>query len=281
MGAPTTDRVPRVLWVGLVAALVYYVVAGGGGAVFNTTLPSDIDPVASLALSHLTILPVLIAIGLAFAWFSGWWRDIWTTPRISSSRPRRWWLYVVPLVLALQVVVMLVDAPWASLSAAYIFVGLIAYLLVGLGEELFFRGILLQSVRSHHGETVTLLVTAFVFGLGHSVNSAFLGVPVSGIAFQVIVTAAAGVLYYAAFRVTGTLWVPIVLHGLGDYGRWLLGGDGQDHTTPGDIWLQGISWVLAVAVLVSTIREDRRTHRERRQSAPDTDTETEPVRSER
>ncbi len=58
---------------------------------------------------------------------------------------------------------------------------------------------------------------------------------------------------------TGTLWAPIERHALGDYGRRLKAGDGQDHTTGTDAVVETIIIVLAAAVLVSVIREDART----------------------
>jgi membrane protease YdiL (CAAX protease family) len=149
-----------------------------------------------------------------------------------------------------------------------VFIGFACYLLVGLGEDLYFRGILLEAVRAHHGETVTLLVTALTFGIAHSFGSAIAGVPIGTIAFEVAVTSMDGVLFYAALRVTGTLWVPIVLHGLGDLGRWLVAGDGQDHTSAGDGITQTILTVVSVAVLISVIREDRRHRHTRFSSEP-------------
>ena len=258
----TRDRIPRVLWVGLVAAAFYVLIAAGGGLLVDAMLGADVDPVTELAASHLIPLPLAIGAGLLFAWRSGWWHDIWTDPPLHRTGPRRWWMLLVPLAIAAQIVALLVATSWAQLSAAYILVGLLCYLLVGLGEELFFRGILLESVRAHHGETVTLLVTAAGFGLAHAFGSALAGVPVGIIAVQVSVTAMEGVLFYAALRATGTLWVPIVLHGLGDWGRWLTAGN--DDTAAAAGVTQFVMIVLSVAVLISVILEDMRARRARR-----------------
>ncbi len=264
---PTRDRVPRVLWVGLVAVIVYVLLAAGGGLLVDAALGADPDPVVELAASHLIPLPIAIGAGLLFAWRSGWWHDIWTDPPIHRTKPRRWWMLLVPLAIAAQIVALLIATPWTQLSAAYILVGLICYLLVGLGEELFLRGILLESVRAHHGETVTLLVTAITFGLAHTFGSALAGVPVGIIAFQAGVTAMEGVLFYAALRATGTLWVPIMVHGLGDWGRWLTAGN-DDSTAAAAGVTQTIMTALSVAVLISVILEDRRTRKARATTHP-------------
>lgn len=258
---PATDRVPRLIWVGLVAALFYVVVAAGGGLLLDALLGPDPDAVVELALTHLVPLPLAIGAGLLFAWRSGWWHDIWTDPPVRAAPPRRRWMFLVPAALVVQIVLLFVEAPWASLTVPFVLVGLVCYLLVGVGEELFFRGILLESVRAHHGETVTLLVTALAFGAAHSFGSALNGIPPEVIAFQVSVTAMDGVILYAVLRVTGTLWVPILLHGFGDFGRWLASGDGLDHATGADGAVQFVLVALSIAVLISVILEDRRARR--------------------
>lgn len=258
------DRVRRSVWVGLALAVFYVIVAAGGGLIVDAVLGDEPDPVLENALAHLLPLPIAIAVGLVFVWRSGWWRDVWSPTPIRANRPRRLWMFAVPIAVVVQIVLLVVQAPLATLTAPYVLVGLVSYLLVGLGEELFFRGILLQSVQARHGETVTLLITALSFGLAHSIGSAVHGIPAGAIAFQVAVTAVDGVVFYAILRVTGTLWAPIVLHGLGDYGRWLSAGDGQDHTSAGDAAVQILLSVLAAAVLVSAIRADLRTRRDAR-----------------
>ncbi|MEN0021632.1 MAG: type II CAAX endopeptidase family protein [Microbacterium sp.] len=259
------DRVRRRLWIGLLAVIVYIAFAAGGGALIDALGAADADPVAELALTHLIPLPIAIAIaaGLVFARLSGWWTDVWTDAPIARATPRRLWWWLVPLAIVAQLVALVSDVHWSRLSAAYVAVGLLAYLLVGLGEELYFRGILLESVRARHGETVTLLVTALAFGVAHSFGSLMGGVPVGTIAFQVAVTTMDGVLFYAALRVTGTLWVPIVLHGLGDYARWLAAPGDDGSVSPLAVGSQIAMTVLAVMILFSVIREDRRTRKPR------------------
>lgn len=260
----TGDRIPRRLWIGLVAAAIYVAFAAGGGALIDAIGADDADPVVELALTHLLPLPIAIALGLVFLRWAGWWRDVWSDPRVSRSAPRRLWWWLVPVVIALQPLALVIGAEWSRITVAYAAVGALVYLAVGLGEELYFRGILLESVRARHGETVTLLVTALAFGLAHSVGSLLAGVPVAMIAFQVAVTTMDGVLFYAALRVTGTLWVPIVLHGLSDYARWLAAPGDDGSVSPLAASAQIAMTVLAIAIVFSVIREDHRARRDRR-----------------
>jgi Predicted protease of the Abi (CAAX) family len=242
----------------MVAVGFYVAIAAGLAAVLDAALGPAPDPVVELALTHVVPLPLAIAAGLVFARRAGWWAEVWTEPNVLHGPMRRRWMLLVPVAIAAQIVLLLISTPWPTLSGSSIGVGLLCYLLVGLGEELYFRGILLVAARGHHGETVTLLVTAFTFGFAHTLGAALHGLPAGAIAFEVAVTAMLGVVLYAARRATGTLWVPILLHALGDYARWLSSGDGQDHIGGADASVQVVLGVLATAVLVSTIREDRR-----------------------
>ncbi|WP_449407898.1 CPBP family intramembrane glutamic endopeptidase [Microbacterium maritypicum] len=258
------DRVPRRLRVGLVAVAIYVAFAAGGGALIDALGAAGADPVAELALTHLLPLPVAIVLGLVFVRRAGWWADVWSDPPVGRSMPRRLWWWLVPVVIALQPLALMIGADWSRLTLAYVAVGAIVYLAVGLGEELYFRGILLESVRARHGETATLLVTALAFGVAHSVGSLLAGVPLATIGFQVAVTAMDGVLFYAALRVAGTLWVPIVLHGLSDYARWLAAPGDDGSVSPLTASTQVAMTVLAVAVVFSVVREDLRARRVRR-----------------
>lgn len=147
---------------------------------------------------------------------------------------------------------------------------LVGTLLVGVGEELYFRGILRASIEGRHGQAVTLLVTSVAFGLAHSVGSLIGGVPVSFIAFQVAVTAAAGAVLYGVLRATGRLWVAMLLHGLNDAGLYLNSGQTDNPSAAGlsadsgNIALQAALWVLAAVLLISCLRQDHRRRQEQR-----------------
>jgi membrane protease YdiL (CAAX protease family) len=141
------------------------------------------------------------------------------------------------------------------------------FLLVGFGEELYFRGILRASIRTHHGETLALLVTSLAFGLAHSIVVILAGVDAGAVAFEVAATAAAGAVYYGVYRATGRLWVPIVLHALDDFSLSISGADLTAHpitdsgVNPITITTQVLLWALALALLISCIRQDRATRR--------------------
>ncbi len=263
------SRVPRRLWVGLVAVAVYVALAGLGSNLLILLLAPS-SATAEFALGHLVSLPILVVAGIWFARWSGWWSDVWSESSALRQDPRRRWMILIPVLLAAQTALLLVQTPWAERAAGFLAVALVATALVGLGEELYFRGILLTAVRERHGELAALVITSLLFGLGHSVGSIVNGIPLGGIAFQVAFTALAGTLYYGARRATGTLWVPVVLHSLNDFGLYAQSAEStaaRGHAVEENdlfvVWSQFALIVLSLVLVISTAREDRRRRRAR------------------
>jgi hypothetical protein len=92
------------------------------------------------------------------------------------------------------------DEPLKIISAFFLF------LVVGTGEEIIFRGVLFRWIDEKWGFMVALIVSALLFGLIHiSESNATLW---SSIAIAV----EAGLLLGAAYKYSGTLWLPIGIH---------------------------------------------------------------------
>ena len=140
---------------------------------------------------------------------------------------------------------------------------LIGSFLNGIGKELYFRGFLQVALRGHHGELAALLITSIAFGLGPTVGYFFKGVPLRATALSVAFHAMNGAPSYGTFRATGTLRVPILLHGLGDFARFMqLGGDAHEQAQSfgGDAAKATVEFVLiglSIALVISLARSDR------------------------
>ncbi|NQX35056.1 CPBP family intramembrane glutamic endopeptidase [Herbiconiux sp. VKM Ac-2851] len=179
-----------------------------------------------------------------------------------------------PVLVLVQIVIMLSITPWAAWDPALVLLILGVNVLVGVGEELYFRGILRASIRSHHGETLTLVATSLLFGAGHALGSLMAGLPVAFIAIQIGGTALMGAVLYGAFRATGRLWVAIALHALSDFALRISSGDlasasAHDLEPPAATgFIEFALWVLALVLLISCIRQDLRARRESRSRAP-------------
>lgn len=91
--------------------------------------------------------------------------------------------------------------------------GLLSVLVVGPGEELFFRGGLQRYLDGAFTTPVALLLANALFAAGHAVP---LSDANGATAFAVLVPFAPGLVFAVAYRRTGSIFVPALLHGLYD-----------------------------------------------------------------
>ena len=164
----------------------------------------------------------------------GWYR------RVGLCAPRRWnrlWLAWLP---AAYVVLSLAGGglDGGVLSALGI-AGLC--LAIGLEEELWTRGLVLESMR-WRGTTAAVVLSSLWFGALHSLNL-LSGQPASATLAQMGFATAFG-LAVAAVRVrVGTLWLPIALHALYDLGVLL-----QDNEVVGLSWREILAFLVVLAL---------------------------------
>ncbi|RZU67058.1 hypothetical protein EV379_3434 [Microterricola gilva] len=271
--ANRTDlRVPQRFWVGLVAITIYILLAAGVANLLTAWLHPE-DPAVDLALSHAPVLLLIVA-GVLFVRWSGWGQQVWRVPAAFETRPRRWWMLIIPVLLLVQPILVLAQTPEDnSWNIGSVVLVAIVFTMVGFGEELYFRGIFRASVRAHFGETLTFVLTTLAFGIAHSFGSFAKGLDPAFILFQVGVTALSGALYYGAFLATGRLWVPIVLHALGDFSLTIANGGFTSSpaadvgTSPVNVAIEFALWALAFVVLISCIRRDALERKARRARA--------------
>lgn len=181
----------------------------------------------------------------------------------------------IPVLALLDPISQLGDVPWGDRTVWLVAVVAAGVLVVGFGEELLIRGVLLTAVRARHGEFVTLLVTALVFALAHIPGSIIAGVPPAVILFQIGALASTGITYYWVRRVTGRLWVGVLVHAFTDWVLSLASGAGTPTAAltrtasdglGGSVMTAVVGSLLLLAAalsIVSVIREDLRTRRGR------------------
>ncbi|MCL8024863.1 CPBP family intramembrane glutamic endopeptidase [Nocardioides bruguierae] len=185
---------------------------------------------------------VLVALGVL-----RWWRPAFVEP-VSLRLPR--WVWVFPAVLLLAVVAGAAYSRLADQGLWFTLALLVGALLVGVSEEGMFRGIGVVTFREAGcSEGMVALWTSVVFGLAHATNLFSEGL---GALPQVLVTAAAGYFFYVARRVSGGLLVPILVHGLWDFGA--VSGRIGDTTYLGTFTFLLADVALVVVALV-TIRK--------------------------
>ena len=100
-------------------------------------------------------------------------------------------------------------------------------ILVGVAEELVFRGIIAQTLLERYGTAragvwKACLVSGALFGAAHLSN--LLGSAPFGVLMQCVFAASLGVMLAAIYFRTGNLWVTVFLHGAMDIASMLIGG---------------------------------------------------------
>ncbi|CAA9254123.1 MAG: hypothetical protein AVDCRST_MAG83-2340 [uncultured Arthrobacter sp.] len=271
----TTARVRPAIWIGLVALAFYIFLAAVVGNLLGGLAPEG-DDTAEFVYSHYIPLVIGIGAGLFFIRWAGW-QGIWTEQPTPTMRPRRYWLIAIPVLAAILPLSGFSNVAWADVAITTVLIIGVGTLLVGLGEELYVRGILLVGVRERHGELATLLITSISFGLAHIVGDLFTGAPLAFILFQVSAIIMAGIAYYWIRRVTGRLWVAILVHALTDGVLYLAAGapsgghslHSEALTTNESVsaTAQILLLVFSAVSVISVILEDRR-NRQNRQNVP-------------
>ena len=92
------------------------------------------------------------------------------------------------------------DQPFGIISAFFLF------LLVATGEEILFRGVLFRWIDEKWGIVAALVVSSILFGLIHIFQ------PNATLWSSLAIAVEAGLLLGAAYKYSGTLWLPIGIH---------------------------------------------------------------------
>ena len=108
---------------------------------------------------------------------------------------------------------------WGGVSLRYDAItsvmAVLSFLLVGVAEEIIFRGFLFNGMKKTGRLTVAIIVSAITFGMGHMVNL-LTGHATAETLVQMIFAAAWGFLFTFAYLKGGSLLPCIAIHGLID-----------------------------------------------------------------
>ena len=80
------------------------------------------------------------------------------------------------------------------------------FLMVAVGEEIIFRGVLFRWIDEKWGFAVALIVSSLLFGLMHIFQ------PGATMWSSIAIAVEAGLLLGAAYKYSGTIWLPIGIH---------------------------------------------------------------------
>ena len=93
--------------------------------------------------------------------------------------------------------------------------GFVFALFIGIDEEIFSRGLIFGALEKY-GVWVAAIVSSIHFGILHLGNAIWGGQSLSYTLAQVLGASAIGFLFVGLMLFTGSIWVPIFLHGLID-----------------------------------------------------------------
>lgn len=163
------------------------------------------------------VFTMLIPLGLALVFTYGvvsalgWWR-----PVLEDDRPVSRWLWVVPGILLVAILLGINYSALADKGWLFVITLLVATQFVGWGEEGMFRGIGVTVLRNHGlREGQVALWSSLIFGVVHLSN--VFGHGGASAIPQAIIVSLAGYFFYLTRRVSGSNAVNSVLHGLFDF----------------------------------------------------------------
>jgi membrane protease YdiL (CAAX protease family) len=246
---PSTSSSPTepTLGQGLILLLVYAVLVVGGQQVSGV----DYDEIGGSSGNALKAIILPVAVGLIAVCAIGWrwglhslWRE---RPDLRLREPR--WALAIPALLATTVVLGIAFAPWGDWSVGVVLLLLVGTLLVGVGEELIFRGFLLVGARQRFSEVGAFLLTCVLFGVIHGAN-ALNGQAAGDTIKQVLSATVTGAAFYFTRRLSGVLVAAMLLHGLMDFSILVQGGPRGDN----DVTAAAVTGLPAsVAALVTIV----------------------------
>lgn len=202
-----------------VIVVVYLAIIQFGGRLIGNWADES-DTLTTRGVFFTMVIPLGIALVFTYGVVAalGWWR-----PVLKDDRPVSRWVWVVPAIL---LVAILVGIDYSALSEKgwlFVVVLLVATQFVGWGEEGMFRGIGVTVLRRHGlREGQVALWSSIIFGVVHLSN--VFGHGGASAIPQAVVVSLAGYFFYLIRRVSGSNALNSVMHGLFDFA--LLSGAG-------------------------------------------------------
>ena len=173
----------------------------------------------------------------------------WQTAVLKDNKPTPRWLLAVPIIVAAMA---LVTTDWSNLAdkgSSYVLALAATTLFVGISEETMFRGVFVVGLRRlAPSEMGVWFWSSLAFAFIHAGNL-FVGGG-AGVGVQVVLAFFGGTLFYVTRRATGTLIVPILLHGLWDFSTFSHDGDLRAISNLSTQVLVATGVVLFIVVLV-------------------------------
>ncbi len=234
---------------GIVVVAVYAVVLIGLQKASGVPYPDIAKSADNLRKGVVIPVAITTVLLVVYAALTGRLLPSFSIPRVEVG-----WLWAVPVVFAAMIVMQFMRARWNRFDRRAIVFMVVGTALVGLSEELLVRGVFARFLQESGMDLRWIAVlSSVVFGLVHGLNIVN-GQAVSTTVLQVVLTTVVGLGLFAAFAVSGTLWLPIALHFLMDLAVMSRGGtlNEDDETAPAaQVVLTVLLYLLSLASVIA------------------------------
>ncbi|AOS46388.1 CAAX amino terminal protease self- immunity [Lacunisphaera limnophila] len=177
----------------------------------------------------------------------GWWHRVLFDPvRVGPK-----WAWILPAAVAVIIIHNFLGVRAEGLSAALLLWSTLGGIGVGFGEEMITRGSLIVGLRSRYSEGRVWLISSLLFSALHVPNVIY-GLPATAMPIQVVLTFIMGSGFYVMRRLSGTLILPMVLHGLWDSSLFLNVATGVEPSVT-----QFAVYPLALVCLIAVLTRNR------------------------
>ena len=178
------------------------------------SIPGALDKATGALLGLQAFLYALTSAGV-LALYGCWWR--WTEKQKAKDLPLRRLAGDTALGFGVGILFFILVTGFIALLGGYrvdsvnwnwkyLIQNLFMFLVVAVGEEVLFRGIVFRMIDDRWGTAVGLVASALIFGFVHISNSN------ATVWSSLAIAVEAGLLLAAAYKWSGTLWVPIGIH---------------------------------------------------------------------
>ena len=210
MATARAKKRPLWIWILLFIVAVFLSIIGYG------LLISGYQGADYYAYPGLTVVAAAIILGL-YALFVRWIERHWPADLPLGKLVPHTLLGILVgfifMVLVVSTIVAMGDATvtWRGFSVEKQFSVFMMFLAVAVGEEMIFRGVIFRWIDERWNTWVALLISAILFGWMHISNDNATWWSSLAIAVE------AGLLLGAAYKWSGSLWVPIGIHWAWNY----------------------------------------------------------------
>ena len=178
------------------------------------------DPTGLDAMVQAQIVPALVVapifLLIVVAYFK-WWKETGLKWVDNNRSLLLLWLPTLAIIIILAL-----GLPVNTLGGNVLLIVLINTLLVGISEELLFRGILLHGARTRYSLWAAIWIVTILFGLIHALNGFITGDFVTAL-FQAVAAFSAGVMYMGLRLRQNSLFPAMLVHALWDFSLFSAG----------------------------------------------------------